>query len=284
MNVATNASPSRNCWLPQTAHIRSIRAETPGVSTYELELDGRSGGGFRFAPGQFNMLYVPGFGEAAISISSSPHTTGALAHTVREVGDVTGALARQKPGGQIALRGPFGTPWPVDAARGGDVILVAGGIGLAPLRPVVYHVVKRRGDYGRVRLIYGARTPRDLLYEREFDAWRRAGIELETTVDRGDPSWKGHIGVATELMRGDRAPQDRTSLFTCGPEIMMRFVAREATALGIDAERMFVSLERNMNCAVGMCGHCQLGGEFICKDGPVFPYSRIERYMRLEDL
>lgn len=285
MTVAPAMPPDTSCWLPLKAHIRDIQLEMPNVRTYDLEVANAPGSGsFQFAAGQFNMLYLPGFGEAAISISSGPHDSALLSHTVRVAGDVTRALSRQQVGDQIALRGPFGTPWPMDDLRGNDVLIVAGGIGLAPLRPVVYDVIQARDDFGRVQLIYGARTPNDLLYRREYDAWRNAGVEVVITVDKGTPDWKGHIGVVTDLMRRFGIKADHPYLLTCGPEIMMRFVAREALRLGIAPEGVFVSLERNMNCAVGMCGHCQLGPEFICKDGPVFPYSRIEPYLRLEDL
>lgn len=280
MNVGFANPPRPDCWLPRTARIAAIRAETPGVRTYELKL----GDDFRFSPGQFNMLYVPGVGEAAISISSSARDPDALAHTVREVGDVTAALARHAVGDQIALRGPFGNPWPVDQAGGHDVMLVAGGIGLAPLRPVVYEFLSRRSSFGRLSLIYGARTPKDLLFAREYDAWRSAGIDVYTTVDRADLAWTGNIGVVTDLMHRAPLSPERASILTCGPEIMMRAVVREALGLGFDIGRIFVSLERNMKCAVAMCGHCQLGPEFLCQDGPVFPYPRVAPYMRLEDL
>jgi NAD(P)H-flavin reductase len=155
---------------------------------------------------------------------------------------------------------------------------------LAPLRPVIYHVMQQRQDYGSVQLVYGARSSSYLLYQREYEAWRAGGVDVAVTVDQGDPNWKGHIGVVTALIRRPRVNTSHARMLTCGPEIMMRFAAREAHALGISPDRIFVSLERNMNCAVGICGHCQLGPEFICKNGPVFLYRRIEPYLRLEDL
>ncbi len=272
-------------WVPQSATIENIVAETPGVRTYELRFDDKAfGEGYRFAAGQFNMLYAPGFGEAAISISSNPSHPARLSHTIRKVGDVTGALARLTPGESIALRGPFGAAWPMEELRGRDVVIAGGGIGLAPLRPVIYQVLENRADFGRVYLVYGARAPRDLLYAGQYDAWRAGGLEVAVTVDLGEPTWLGHIGVVPELMRPLKLDPQETRVLTCGPEIMMRFVALAALDKGTPAAHIYLSLERNMNCAVGLCGHCQLGPEFICKDGPVFRYDRIERYMRLEDL
>ena len=263
--------------------IASIVQEVPGVATYELEfIDPTIAQRYCFAPGQFNMIYLPGFGESAISISSAPGE--ALLHTVRLAGNVTGALARKRVGEELAIRGPFGTAWPVDTCRGMDLVIAAGGVGLAPLRPVVRQVVRNRTDFGRVFLLYGARTPQDLLYSREFEAWRGAGIELEVTVDLGDAAWAGHIGVVPMLFNRLRLQADRTHVFTCGPEIMMRFVVLEALARQIPPRQIFVSLERNMSCAMGLCGHCQLGPAFVCKDGPVFDYPTIKPYMHLEDL
>lgn len=267
------------------ARIVDIRDEVPGVFTYELELEDEGvQGSYRFEPGQFNMLYVPGFGESAISISSGPGRHATMLHTIRIAGNVTRALARHSVGDRIGVRGPFGSAWPVEACRGADVVIATGGIGLAPLRPVVYHILENRGDYGRVFLLYGARTPKDLLYSAEYDDWRAGGIEVETTVDLGDADWQGHIGVVPVLFYRLRLHPGRTRIMTCGPEIMMRFVIFEALARKVGPEHIFLSMERNMNCAVGFCGHCQLGPTFICKDGPVFSYERIEPYFHLEDL
>jgi NAD(P)H-flavin reductase len=196
---------------------------------------------------------------------------------------VTRALGRKKEGETIALRGPFGSSWPVEACRGKDVVLACGGIGLAPLRPAIYALLNNRADFGRVILLYGARTPNDLLYTAEYEAWREQGIEVETTVDIGDEDWRGQIGVVPILFYRLRLQPTQTRVMTCGPEVMIRFVAFEALARKIKPEHIYVSMERNMSCAMGFCGHCQLGPVFICKDGPVFDYRRIEPYMHLED-
>jgi NAD(P)H-flavin reductase len=239
---------------------------------------------YRFQPGQFNMLYVPGYGESAISISSDPNRQGTLSHTIRVAGNVTQAIARKNKGDHIGLRGPFGTSWPVDSHRGHDVVLACGGIGLAPLRPAIYHILNHRSEYGRVILLYGARTPKDLLYPSEYDSWRELGLEVEVTVDIGDSDWKGHVGVVPMLFYQLRLQPKQTVVMTCGPEIMMRFVVFEALARRIPAEEVFVSLERNMSCAMGFCGHCQFGPNLVCKDGPVFAFRQVEPFFNLEDL
>ena len=206
-----------------------------------------------------------------------------LLHTIRIAGNVTRALARKKVGDQIALRGPYGSSWPMEACKGKDVVIACGGVALAPLRPAIYHIIAHRADYGRVFLLYGARTPGDLLYSREYAAWREADIEVEVTVDIGDQDWRGNMGVVPVLFYRLRLNAARTVILTCGPEIMIRFVIFEALARKISADRIFLSMERNMNCAIGHCGHCQLGPAFICKDGPIFSYRQMEPYMHLED-
>jgi NAD(P)H-flavin reductase len=265
------------------ATVRTIAAETPGVATYDLVFDdpGRS---YSFGPGQFNMLYVPGVGEVAISVSSDPEEPAQLRHTIRVVGNVTRAIAQLRPGGKIGVRGPFGTAWPVEQFRGNDVIVAAGGLGLAPLRPVIYHLIRHRADYGKVTILYGARAPTDLLYADEYDRWRTAGLDVQVTVDVGTQEWRGSIGFVTALLAKLPLDPGRTAVFTCGPEVMMRFVAGGAVGRGVPAQRVFVSMERNMNCAVGLCGHCQFGPTFVCKDGPVFPFARVWHLMLVENL
>jgi len=283
--MTTPAPCVTNPWLPRWARIAAITHEAPGVFTCELVVDdGQASPRSPFGPGQFNMVYLPGFGEAAISISSDPELTASLSHTVRIVGNVTRALHRLEIGGQVGLRGPFGSAWPIAACQGCDVMIAGGGVGLAPLRPLIYYVLRHRESFGRVCLLYGARTPCDLLYAGEYEAWRSAGVEVSVTVDLGDANWSGRIGVVPLLMDQLRLHPPRTRLFTCGPEIMMRFVIFEALARHVRSEHIYLSLERNMNCALGFCGHCQLGPAFVCKDGPVFTYAQLEPYLHVEDL
>ncbi len=282
---APSGPTASNLWVPHAARIERIVQEVSGIATYDLQLvDPAAQAAFAFEPGQFNMLYLPGFGEAAISISSSSSDRDSIAHTVRVAGNVTRALARKRVGQTIGLRGPFGSSWPMSALRGCDVILACGGVGLAPLRPVIYHILEHRQDFGRVHLLYGARTPGDLLYTDEYEAWRDGGLEVTVTVDLADGDWQGQIGVVPVLFYRLRLQAARTRVLTCGPEVMMRFVVFEALARRIRPEHIHISMERNMNCAVGLCGHCQLGPTFVCKDGPVFPYAAMEPYFHIEDL
>lgn len=279
-----NVAPT-NPWLPHPARIVRIKEELRDTATYDLVLEDESfSKSYAFQPGQFNMLYLPGFGESAISISSDPSRLDGISHTVRVAGNVTRALARQQVGDQILLRGPYGSAWPLDQCHGMDVVVACGGIGLAPLRPVLYHIMRHRDDFGSVHLLYGARTPDNLLYTDEYEAWRAAGIEVNVTVDVGDNAWKGHIGVVPMLFDRLKLNPERTRILTCGPEIMMRFIVFEGISRGVSRNNLFVSMERNMQCAVGFCGHCQLGPAFVCKDGPVFSYKKMEPYFNLEDL
>jgi NAD(P)H-flavin reductase len=285
MSAAAAATPMANPWMAQLTRITGIVHEAPAIATYQLAFeDDQFGQAYQFEPGQFNMLYLPGFGESAISISSDPALPRQPRHTVRAVGNVTRALARLPLGSQVGLRGPFGRGWPIAACRDSDVVLAAGGLGLPPLRSAIYALLAQRPAIGRIWLLYGARTPADLLFTGEFDAWRAAGIEVHVTVDRADAAWRGHIGVVPTLFSRLRLSPERTRVLTCGPEIMMRYVILEALSLGVKAGDIYLSMERNMNCAVGLCGHCQLGPAFICKDGPVFSYDRLGPYLSREDL
>ena len=263
----------------EVVRIADVARETADTRTVAIE-PYEDGALPPFQPGQFSMLYAYGVGEIPVSISGDPGVANRLVYTIRSVGAVSRALIRCKPGDAIAVRGPFGASWPVDRARGGDVLLVAGGIGLAPLRPVIYHIARNRSQYGRVVLLYGARNPKELLFTRELKGWKALpDFELLTTVDVGGPSWRGHVGVVTKLFGFATLRPERTTAMTCGPEIMMRFVVRELGLKGFAGEQIYLSMERNMRCAVGFCGHCQLGPYFICKDGPVFAYPQVRRWM-----
>ncbi len=270
--------------LPHQFTIERVRMETDDTFTMELMAsDGVSV--CRFRPGQFNMLYAYGVGEAPISISGDPAKPEVLLHTTRQVGMVTRGLRDLRPGNEIGIRGPFGNSWPVESADGKDVVLVAGGIGLAPLRPVIYHVVRNRGRYGKFLLLYGARTPDDILYAKELQQWRsHFDLEVNITVDRATANWHGNVGVVTTLI--PRSPFDPidTVAFVCGPEIMMRFVSQELVKRGVPKSSIHVSMERNMKCGVGFCGHCQMRSEFVCKDGPIYSYTAIEEFFALREI
>jgi NAD(P)H-flavin reductase len=271
--------------LPAPSRIRQVQRETGDTFTLVLEPPPERGGGFPFAPGQFNMLYLFAAGEVPISISGDPATPELLVHTIRAVGGVTRQMQRLGKGDFVGVRGPFGTAWPVELAHGHDVVLVAGGIGLAPLRPAIRHMLLHRGQYGRLVLLYGARTPRDILYARELREWRsRFDFDVEVTVDRATPEWQGSVGVVTRLI--GRAPFDASAAvaFLCGPEVMMRFAIEALQRRGMRDDSLFASLERNMKCGVGLCGHCQFGPDFVCTDGPVFRYDRIAARLRVGEL
>jgi NAD(P)H-flavin reductase len=259
---------------PRLFEVRRASRETG--DTFSLALAPADGGGvLPFQPGQFDMLYVFGIGEVPVSISGDPARPESLVHTIRAVGNVTRALQKLRRADVIGVRGPFGTPWPLEAARGRDLVVVAGGIGLAPLRPVLYHVLLHRSLYGHLVLLYGARTPRDLLFARELREWRgRFDLDVEVTVDRATAEWQGAVGVVTRLVA--RAPFDASSAlaFVCGPEVMIRYSVMALEQRGLAAADVFVSMERNMKCGIGLCGHCQFGPHFTCRDGPVFRYDR----------
>jgi len=254
--------------------------------TFTLTLDMNSWAEpFEFHPGQFNMVYVYGMGEAAISISSDPARTGTIDHTIHRVGSLTTALAHKKRGDVIGIRGPYGSMWPIDVAHKKDVCIVSGGIGLAPLRPVLYTILKNRDDYGRIIILYGGRSPLDLLYRVELEKWANDfNVEVLVTVDRGDSSWKGHIGVVTALFSYIKLDTRATVAYVCGPEIMMRYTIDELERRGLSQDQIYLSMERNMKCAVGFCGHCQMGPTFICKEGPVYPLPRVRPLLERKEL
>ena len=270
--------------LPSLAMIQAVKPEAYGISTFSMAfVDSEDRANYHFQPGQFNMLYLPGVGEVAISVSSDPGEPEVLGHTIRYAGSVTRAIGRLKPRDVIGVRGPYGSHWPLNKTLGNNLIIVAGGIGLAPLRPVILSILRQRDAYGRVLLLYGARTPADLLYTDEFESWQQRGIEVHVTVDLADENWRGQVGVVPQLFYRVRVDHKKTVVMTCGPEIMMRFVIYEALARRIPKESIFISMERNMKCAVGFCGHCQFGPTFICKEGPVLNFAAIEPFFGKED-
>ena len=235
------------------------------------------------APGQFMMVYPFGVGEVPISVSGHPNEPGPVVLTVRSVGTVSAAICAADPGSVLGLRGPFGNSWPIDAAESGDVVVIAGGIGLAPLRPVVLRALAHRRRYRSVSVLYGARTPADLLYVDELPRWG-GHADVAVTVDSAGPTWRGRVGVVPKLVRGVRFQPEQTTAFVCGPEIMISFSVEALLERGVPAERIFVSLERHMRCGIGLCGHCQLGPTLICRDGPVYSYAEIERWLEVREL
>ena len=268
--------------VPEPFEVISTRQDT--ADTWTLELEPCSGGSLSFAPGQFTMLSAGGAGEVPISISGDPANPARLVHTVRAVGLATQAISSAQPGQVLGVRGPFGAPWPVQEIEGADVVLAAGGIGLPPLRPAILHLLARRERYGRVVLLYGARTPDQLMYPDELEAWSRRGVEVHVTVDSAGPEWLGHVGVVTRLIRRAALDPGSTVALSCGPEVMMRFIVAALTGLGVPAERVHASMERNMQCGIGHCGHCQLGPTLVCRDGPVYRWSELEPWLAIREL
>ncbi|MBI5021392.1 MAG: FAD/NAD(P)-binding protein [Ignavibacteriales bacterium] len=260
--------------IPEYFRITKTQKDTHDTFTIELEPPKN---GFNFTPGQFNMLYMFGVGEVPISISGDPSDRNKLTHTIRAVGSVTRTMQKLKKGDFVGIRGPFGTHWPAEESIGNDIVIVAGGIGLAPLRPSIYHILSNREKYGKVVLLYGTRTPNDILYRKELEQWRaRFDLEVLITVDRAASDWKGNVGVVTTLIPRSHFDPFNTVAMVCGPEIMMRFSVQDLLKCGVAVNNIYVSMERNMKCGIGFCGHCQCGSTFICKDGPVYPYNNVK--------
>ncbi len=287
MKIGSDLRPSSiqpDPMCPDVHHVMSISQETSDIYTLKLQPTERREA-VRFAPGQFNMLYAFGVGECAISISGDPTVNNVTEHTIRRVGLVTGTLGSVRAGDSIGVRGPFGTPWPMDQARGRDVLLIAGGIGMAPLRPVIMDVLANRENYKELTILSGSRDPEGILFADELLTWKKQpGVDSKVTVDHADSRWNGNVGVVTTLVnRTVKDPKD-TIAFVCGPEIMMRYAVTELQKNGLGKDQIYLSLERNMKCAIGLCGHCQFGSEFICRDGPVFRYDRIEFWLNQREL
>jgi len=271
---------------PRIARVRRRQQDAPFVVTLDLEEEETGAEGpMRFAPGQFNMLTVFGVGEVPISMSGDPAKPGPVIHTIRAVGAVSNALAALRSGDPVGLRGPFGVGWPMDEAAGKDVVVLAGGLGLAPLRPALYRLLAERERYGEVTLLYGTRSPDDILFRRELERWSaRLDVDVEVTVDHAVSDWHGHVGVVTTLIPHAAFDPAGTIAFVCGPEVMMRFAIAALRAAGVAEEAIYLSMERNMKCAIGLCGHCQFGTTFVCRDGPVFRYDRVRDLLALKEV
>ena len=269
--------------LPRPFRVVDVRRDTHDTVTMDLRsLDGAD---LTFAPGQFTMLQAFGVGEVPVSVSGDPTRPGALTHTVRDVGGVTRTLCAVSPGDVLGVRGAFGRGWRVADGAGGDVVVVAGGIGLAPLRPAVLEVLADRGSFGRVSVLYGARSPSEVLFGRELERWASDHeVDVEVTVDHAATTWAGRVGVVTELVPGARFDPQRTLALVCGPEVMMRYAADALTTRGVPPHRVRLSVERNMRCGVGLCGHCQLREYLVCVDGPVFELDRVRRQLAVREL
>lgn len=272
-----------NPFVPRLGCVASRRRDTREVWTLDIREQSVQAGPFR--PGQFNMLTVFGVGEVPISLSGDPAAGDRLIHTIRAVGAVSNALVQMRAGTTVGLRGPFGKGWPVVQAAGQDVLVVAGGLGLAPLRPVLYELLANRARYGRIALLYGTRSPEEILFGREIESWGQQGrIDLHVTVDHAASGWNGNVGVVTTLVPRARFDPQQTIALVCGPEVMMRLTAAALRSSGVSESAIYLSLERNMKCAVAQCGRCQLHNVLICRDGPVFRYDQVRHLLAHKEL
>jgi len=270
--------------LPRTCKVRQVIRETHDTFTLCVE-NSEDGANAVFGPGQFNMLYAFGVGEVPVSISSDSAKSKLLYHTIRRVGAVTGALTRLQAGDTVGVRGPFGSGWPLSQAQGKDVVIMAGGIGLAPLRPAIISLLQERDRYGEIVILVGARSQKDLLFRKDLAQWRgQGGVQVKVTIDSAGREWKGNVGVVTSLIPRVRFDPANTMALLCGPEVMMRFSIRELVQCGVLDDNIYLTMERNMKCAIGFCGHCQFGPAFICKDGPVFSFARIQQYFNVREI
>ena len=268
--------------VPELYQVQSIQHDSRSVFT--LTLSKQAGqGGMRFQPGQFNMLYQFGYGEVAISISGDATQNDVLVHTIQAVGSVTNSLQQLQAGDTLGVRGPYGTYWPL-TKTGCDVLVVAGGVGLAPLRSALYHLAANKHLYGKITLLFGTRTPEDMIYKDDIEQWKKLGFTIELTADHADQQWRGHVGVVTALINRHVPRPQETLAFICGPEIMMKFAVYELIRSNVNESHIYLSMERNMQCAVGFCGHCLYGPHFICKNGPVFCYDQVKSWLTIREL
>ncbi|HGE72583.1 TPA: Ni/Fe hydrogenase subunit gamma [Candidatus Poribacteria bacterium] len=268
-----------NVYRPHLAIIEKIKQENDDTRTFSLRfIRKKIRDEFRFKPGQFNMISVFGFGEAPFSISSDPEIKGRFEHTIRRVGTLTNALFGFDEGHVVGVRGPFGNGWPLDKAKGKNLLLIAGGTGLISLRPAIYHIMRNRSEFGDVELLYGARSPSNLLFIDEHNLWARSkNFRMFLTVEKvsNGLKWDYEMGVITEHL--DKIKTDNNPIvFLCGPEIMMKYTLKELMRLGFKKHQIYLSMERRMRCGIGKCGHCQIGPKYVCRDGPVFVYDDVE--------
>lgn len=263
---------------PHAATVVSRIQESPTIFTLRLRFtDAAVQAAYRFGPGQFNMLYLVGVGEVPISIMSDPADREVIGHTIRAAGRVTRGLAELKAGDQVGLRGPFGRGWPLQEIGGRDVVLVIGGLGCAPVVSVIHYIHKRRERFGKLVIIQGVKHTEDLIWREQYDRWATLpNTQVLVAADQGAALWPWHVGRVTELFSLAQFNPERAAAMMCGPEGMMRAAAENLLQRGLSESRLYLSMERNMQCAVGRCGHCQLGGSFVCRDGPVYSWGQVK--------
>ncbi|MBM3498296.1 MAG: hydrogenase [Armatimonadetes bacterium] len=268
----------KNPYLPHVAVIQDIRDEGPGLKSFDLAFrDGSVWEEFRPQPGQFVELSVFGEGEAPFGVATGAHETGLLRLSIQQVGRLTKMLHSMAPGDEVGVRGPFGNGWPLEAAKGKNLILIGGGIGMPPVRSALVSAMAEKDQYESISLFYGARSPEHITYADEIEQWIASDdAKINVTVDVGDDTWPGHVGVITTLLEDEHASPANAVTMTCGPPIMIHFVIPTLTKLGFSDDQIIVSLEARMKCGIGKCGRCNLGAEYICLDGPVFSYDHLQ--------
>lgn len=267
-----------NPYLPREAEIIERIQESPGLFTLRLRLtDDTLQNAYTFKPGQFNMLYLHGVGEVAISIVSDPQDERIIDHTIRAVGRVSHGIEQLNCGDRIGLRGPYGNGWPMTLAEQKDVVVITGGLGCAPVVSVIEYVARRRERFGHLNIVQGVKHSSDFIWRERYDKWRQlADTQVLLAADAGEPIWPWHIGRVTELFEQMVFNPQQVMVVMCGPEGMMKVVVKNMLAQGVSENDLYLSMERNMHCGIGHCGHCQYGEKFVCRDGPVFPYSRVK--------
>lgn len=270
----------KNEYIPHPAIIESIQIESFDTKTFMTVFEDEAlAKSFNYKPGQFVQVSLLGVGEAPISITSCPNQKGLLELTIRAIGRLTQAIHQLEPGDRIYIRGPYGNAFPFEEVAGKDLYFIAGGIGLPPLRSVIKSVFDRRGDFGKIKILYGAKTPYELCFKQELKTWNQIDdTEVLITVDEPDENWKGNVGVVTTLWDKTNMATSYGVAYVCGPPVMIRFVIEKLLKSGFKDENIYVTLERYMKCGIGKCGHCNIGGKFVCIDGPVFAYSQLKKF------
>jgi sulfhydrogenase subunit gamma (sulfur reductase) len=265
-------------YLPYSAKIVERIQESPTVFTLRLQFtDPQIHKNYRFQPGQFNMVYLHGVGEVAISINSDPRQTDLYDHTIRAVGRVTRGLAQLKKNDYVGIRGPYGRGWPIDKARNKDIIIITGGLGCAPVVMVINYIMQRRAQFGRLSILQGVKHSDDLIFRDYYNIWSKLpSTQIKFAADSCAADWQGYHGHATDLIKDMPFDKQNTLAMICGPEIMMHVAVLELKQQGIAEDCIYLNMERNMQCAIKHCGHCQYGGRFVCQDGPVFSYREIK--------
>ncbi|MBL7069026.1 MAG: FAD/NAD(P)-binding protein [Candidatus Omnitrophica bacterium] len=262
------------------AEIIDVKDETPTIKTFVLKPKER----ISFKTGEFMEVAIPGFGEGPFTPSSNPKDDTKLEFTIMDVGRVTGALHRMKTGGVVGLRGPYGKGYPLGEFKGKEILIVGGGVGLAPIRSLIYALFNQLDNYKKIYLKYGAKTPPDIMYKDEVDRWSKDGrSDVKLTVDAGDAKWKGNVGLVTTILEDLKIDLNKSVSVVCGPPIMMKFVTFKLLEIGYKPEDIYLSMEKNMSCGIGKCGHCRIGNSYACKDGPVFSYKTIKDYPNIWD-